>query len=177
MSQTKPKHMLKEMFHDIADKAKELFLEEGRLDPMLFTTVHEHGIITPVGEFMRDHATKNGLSNMLADLARAGMTEFVLVIEAWSVRARSVDEKDSKEIEAYTKSGRSLEHHPDRTEIIGVTYCRPGLEIMRQAQIIRHDDGTTTVGEWQEMATDDAGKSFSGRFSASVWSRNNPESN
>jgi len=93
-----------------------------------------------LGRYMENEQGKEILAKVLPNLAeRFGAVAFAMITEAWTVRVS--DEKSIADV--YARYG-SLQHHPDRIEVVSVTIETRMRASMISLPIERDEDGNFT---------------------------------
>lgn len=142
------------MFDFMIEGAVKCFTARGGHVPMVFGLKHQaKPIILPVPQLGGDFRPL--ALNAMRNLAVMGADAVVLVVEAWQLT--DVNEEELKEW-----AGRVSEH-PQRKEVLQVTYSAKRCDKVAYAEIIREGDGKPTLGEWKKFGTGE-NEQVSGRF-------------
>jgi hypothetical protein len=111
-----------------------------------------------------DRAQKEAFAQKIKTwIAENRLTEYVMVVEAWTAPAM-------ESVQEWMKTHESLENHPERKEIVLVQYCSPDEEIWFTADIIRGTISVPMIGKWEKFhrkvkySRDDFSARFQGLF-------------
>jgi len=87
------------------------------------------------GVIWEDAAQKEAFAQKVQQwIAEDRLKEYILVVEAWAV---NIPEGDQQKVRDWLREHGSLEHWPERTEIVTVMYCNAKEEIEYTADINR----------------------------------------
>jgi hypothetical protein len=154
--------VLEELIPTFLGGARENFLRDGHLMPVLFSFNEQIEVIGVPFQSIQD---KDDFEQYLLDRLRTGKTkEFMFICETWIALG--------DQAAAYIRERGSLENCPGRTEALVAVYSSPFKEKVYKSKIIREGD-SVALEEWghcsdQRPATYES--LFNQRFGA-LWER------
>ncbi len=133
----------------IVKTAQEIISESNRqLVPITFLCKNNE--IQPIAMDFSDEEHKDFSSAAVSVLARKFKPEFIIFIsEAWGLNVAS-------ENQVQQAAGKSLEHHPNRREIVIYTLETAHGTWFGSSEIIRHGDGKRSIGDPEFIVADKA---------------------
>lgn len=87
--------------------------------------------------------------DVIKALVRKTQAEFAgMVLSSWTMKTPP---EKWPAVQAYLDAGGTLSEHPDRKEVVLVSFADRGHQQVWEAEIIRYEDRPPTLGEWSLM--------------------------